>query len=109
MLPSYHLDEQVGIVGRPDLERATHEETSDLNMLGLEQLLDQQAADEKPTQDEKQVHADPAAPLEEPFESHSERVVGRNGLEVKLHDRQNCEAAHEIELVYPLDARRLDA
>ncbi len=73
---------------------------------GFDEFLHQQTADEKSAQDEEEIDAHPADFFEEGFKSLDHWIGDGNGAEMKLHDRQDGDTAHEIELDYPAEASR---
>lgn len=100
-----YLEEDVEVVGWPDLEDAAEKEAAGAQGAGLDELLDEQAADEEAAEDKEEVYAHSTELFAEILEGAGHGVGDGDGEEVDLHDGKDGEAANEVELDDPVGVR----
>lgn len=85
------------VIGRPDLEDSPHDEAARVDFAVLGVLLEQEPADEKTAQREKQIDAFPAEVRERILRDRHYRGTGIDRAEVIAHHGDDRDAAQKVE------------
>src|SRR5580658_3150132 len=96
MLADDHLDEDIKIIGRPNLQAATKQEPLGLNCAGALVLLQQQAAHEKTAQDEENVNARLPHEIARRLQSAKHGMANGRQSKVMRHHHKNGDPSDEI-------------
>ena len=101
-------DQDVDIVGRPDLKAAPDNEPAHVQFGAGAQFFEQQAADQKAAEDEEQVYARPSDPHPESCERLEEARLVPSYRRVPTQHEQNSQPAQKVHVIGP-DGRPVTA